>query len=249
MKWLPMNQAQPDPGNAELAMHVLNRPVAVRARPRRRESIHAPANRPTNYARSLFHVASAGVALSCIELLRAPVALLAIAVGWAAFAWTCEVARRVSPWVNARLMRLFGPVAHAHETHRVNSATWYATALVLLALTGSTVLCATGVVVLGVGDPIAALVGRRWGRTKLVHGRSLEGTLAFVVSAGTVMFVLLTLLHGPLSLQARLLLATGAAVAGALAELFSVHVDDNLSVPVSAAAGAWLVATLANVAL
>lgn len=158
-------------------------------------SIHVPSLRPTNYARNLFHITSAVAAVISIELLSNPHVLLAIAIAWAAFAWTCEISRRRSPRINALLMKVFGSVAHPHEAHRVNSATWYATALVLLALTQSTVLCVAGVAVLGLGDPMAALVGRRFGRVRLMHGRSLEGTLAFIVSGSLATFALLTVFH------------------------------------------------------
>lgn len=202
--------------------------------------IHVPALRPTNYSRNLFHAGSALAAVVTIELVRNPVTLLAIAVVWAAFAWTCEVSRRLSPAVNVQLMRVFGKVIHPHEIHRVNSATWYATALVLLALTQSTVLCAMAVVVLGVGDPLAALIGRRYGRVRLLHGRSLEGSLAFVLSAAAITFLMLRLGHLELGLGQAMLVAGAAALAGALAELFSLRIDDNFSIPLSAASGGAL---------
>lgn len=207
----------------------------------RAEAVHVPSLRPTNYARSLMHVGAALAALLAIEVSPSPWLVLALALGFASVAWTCEVVRRRSVRVNAWLMRLFGPVAHQHEHQRVNSATWYATALVALAATGSSVLPAVAVTVLGVGDPMAGLVGRRFGRHRLVHGRSLEGTLAFFASAALAAFVLLRALHGTeLSLTTSLAVAVTASLAGALAELFSLRLDDNLSVPLSAAAGAAL---------
>lgn len=210
-------------------------------------SIHVPSLRPTNYARSLFHVTSATVAVIAIELLASPSILLGVAVAWAAFAWGCEISRRLDPRINTLLMKFFGPVAHAHEAHRVNSATWYATALVLLALTGSTVLCVAGVAVLGLGDPMAALVGRRFGRIRLLHGRSLEGTLAFVLSATLATFALLMVFHASLGVGVSLALALAAGTAGAIAELVSLRIDDNFSIPLSAAAGVAFVATLVGV--
>ncbi|MFZ5444195.1 MAG: diacylglycerol/polyprenol kinase family protein [Myxococcota bacterium] len=211
-------------------------------------SIHVPNLRPTNYARSLFHVASATFAVFAIEWLASPGILLGIAVAWAAFAWTCEISRRLDPRINTLLMKFFGPVAHEHEAHRVNSATWYATALVLLALTRSTTLCVAGVAVLGVGDPMAALVGRRFGRIRLLHGRSLEGTLAFVLAGSLATFGLLVLFHGAMGVGAALVLALAAGIAGAIAELVSLRVDDNFSIPLSAGAGVALMATLLGVA-
>lgn len=213
-------------------------------------SIHVPSLRPTNYARSLMHLTSCAIAVTSIELLGTGRALLAVAVAWGLFVWTCEISRRLSPKVNERLMAFFGPFAHAHEAHRVNSATWYATALVLLALTGSQVVALSGAVVLGIGDPIAGLIGRRFGRIKLLHGRSLEGSTAFFLSAGLVTFTLLVLLHGAaLGVGGALAVAAGAAFVGALAELVSLRVDDNFSIPVTAGAAAWAVGALLHLPL
>ncbi len=195
------------------------------------ESIHVPSLRPTNYARNLFHLTSAIGAVLTIEFVNSPKILLAVAVAWATFAWALEAARRFNPRLNTLLMKLFGAVAHPHEAHKVNSATWYATALVLVALTQSTVLCVAAVAVLGVGDPLAALVGRRFGRIRLMHGRSLEGTLAFVVSATLATFALFAAFHPALGLGLAFGLAMAAGLAGALAELVSLRVDDNFSIP------------------
>ena len=151
--------------------------------------------------------------------------------------------------MNVLVMKVFNPVAHPHEVQRVNSATWYTTALLLLASTQSTLLCVTGVVVLGIGDPIAALVGRRFGRIKLLHGRSLEGTVAFAISATVATFVAFLIFHSSMGLGMALGLAAAASIAGALAELFSLRVDDNFSIPLSAAAGVVVMTTLLQVAI
>ena len=105
-------------------------------------------------------------------------------------------------------------------------------------------LVAVGVLVLGLADPAAALVGRRFGRTKLVNGRSLEGSTAFVVTAALAGLVLVRLYFPELGWGAALALAMGGAVPGALTELYSQRLDDNLTIPVAAGACAWLVASL-----
>lgn len=211
-------------------------------------SIHVPSLRPTNYARNVFHITSALCVAALLMVLNNPPLALGIAVTFAIAAWTTEISRRVSPRINGMVMKVFNPVAHPHEVQRVNSATWYTTALVLLAATQSTLLCVAGVVVLGIGDPIAALVGRRFGRTKLLHGRSLEGTLAFAVSATVATFVAFMVFQASLGVGVALGLAAAAAISGALAELFSLRVDDNFSIPLSAAAGVALVTALLHVA-
>jgi dolichol kinase len=144
-------------------------------------------------------------------------------------------------------MRILGPIAHPHEHRRVNSATWYCTALALLALAFDPVPSAIGLAALGVGDPLAAIVGRRFGRVKLMHGRSLEGTLSFALAA-TLAGTLAAKLFAPdLAWSLALLVAAAGGLAGALAELLSLHIDDNFSVPMVGAGAATVVASLLGV--
>ncbi len=209
----------------------------------RASSVHVPSLRPTNYTRNVFHVMSAGLGVALVELAPAQIAI-AVAIAVAAIGWGMEASRRVSTRANSALMKLFGPVAHPHEAHRINSATWYVTALVMLSLTEARVACALALVALGLGDPAAAIVGRRWGRHKIVNGRSVEGSLAFVAAAAIGGAALLALGLG-LALGPAILVAIAAGATGAFAELVSRHVDDNLSVPVLA----WCGAAIALVAI
>lgn len=204
------------------------------------EDIHVPSLRPTNYARNVLHVASATSALLALELAPSWSVAIGIAATVAALGLSLEISRRVSPRVNDFCMWLFGRTAHPHEAYRVNSATWYAVAVLLLALAQSAVPAAIALVVLGVGDPIAAIVGRRWGRVRLVHGRSLEGTLAFAVSGGLAALGYVALLHPEVALGHAALAAACGAVVGAITELFSRRVDDNFSIPLAAFSAAYL---------
>ncbi len=213
----------------------------------RAEKIHVPTLRPTNWARSSFHVAGAALAILLIEIIPTPLLLTCAALTYAGTFWLLELGRRRSGAVNVALMKFFKPIAHAHEATRVNSSTWYATALVLLTLTRSPVLCLVAVGILGVGDPLAAFVGRRFGKIRLLHGRSLEGTVTFFVSGALIAVALLRLFHPTLGLAATLAISIAAAAFGAIAELLSLRVDDNLSVPLAAALGGalamWLLQT------
>ncbi len=205
------------------------------------EAVHVPALRPTNYRRSLLHATSGFVAFTIITLLPSTAWLVSIGSVFIVYAWSMEWLRRRSPAFNERLMTFYGPVAHPHEWHRVNSGTWYCTALFILAMTGSPLVCSIGVLVLGVGDPAAALVGRRWGRIKLVNGRSLEGTLTFVLTGILVSAPLCAFVYPEVGFRLILALTGVGAVAGALAELLSSRIDDNLTIPVATGLAAWAV--------
>jgi dolichol kinase len=200
-------------------------------------AVASRAFRPTNVTRSLFHLASGAVTLALLRLLPGRAWLVAASAAFVAAAWTMEAARRRSAAVNERLMRFFGPVAHPHERHRVNSSTWYVTALLALALLAPRRAAEIGVVVLAVADPVAGLVGRRFGRTRLRAERSLEGTLAFVAAGVLAALAWIAASHA-LPWSSAVALSVAAAAAGALAELASTRLDDNFTIPIAAAAAA-----------
>jgi len=133
----------------------------------------------------------------------------------------------------------FKIVAHPREVHHVNSATWLATSVAVLALTYSPIVALVALAVVTFADPAAATIGRKWGRTTLVHGRSLEGSLSFFAVGTLAPLAGLLLFHSDvLSVTASLVVCASAALTGGVAELVSRRLDDNLTVPMSAAVGA-----------
>lgn len=193
--------------------------------------------RPANFTRSLFHVGCATFALALLRFLPGRSWIIAVAATFAIAGWTMELTRRRSPAVNARLMALFSSVAHPHERHGVNSSTYYVTALLLLSIFAPLRAAEVGVVVLGLADPAAGLIGRRFGRTRLRESRSLEGTLGFVVVGALAAAGWLALVHASaVAVPALLILAAVGGVAGAVTELFSTRLDDNFTIPVAVAA-------------
>jgi dolichol kinase len=204
----------------------------------RKAEIHVPSLRPKNYLRNVYHVANASTCIALLEF--APWwFLIGLSSTAAVLAWTMELARSRSPRLNAWFMtKLFAKVAHPHEGHRVNSATWFATAIAVLAMTQQLLPCLVALITLGVGDPLAAIVGRRWGRVRWFHGRSVEGTLTFATSAALAGALYVHGVHGGTWPHA-ITLALGGAILGAVAELLSHKLDDNLTVPLAAWLGAF----------
>lgn len=204
---------------------------------------HDTTDRPANHRRTAFHI---GAAVFCLGLVMwLPVgALKWISGSFAVTSWSLEITRRCSPAWNEHLVRFFAPIAHPSERYVVNSSTWYMTALLLLSLTHDRVLCTVGVAVLGFGDPAAAWIGRRWGRTRLPKSRTLEGSLGFVAVATIMAWAMLSLVVPEVPGLLALQLAAVGATLGAVAEVVSGRIDDNISIPVAAAAGVWLVSGL-----
>lgn len=211
--------------------------VALRA-----QAIDVPSLRPTNYTRTLFHVTSATVCIVLLEILLPLWVLPWITGGFALMCWTLEITRRRSAWWNDQLMEFafFKRVAHPRERHQVNSSTWYVTALFILALIQAPALAVVALAVLGLADPAAAVVGRRWGRTRIAQNRSLQGSLTFFFTGTIASWAALLAFHPVAGLGGSLAIAAGATLAGATAELLSKKLDDNITVPLSAAVGTWL---------
>ena len=198
-----------------------------------------PVARPANATRSLFHIASGAMSLALLRLMPGRSSLIAVATGFAILAWSLEGLRRVSPAINNLLMRILSPIAHPRERYQVNSSTWYGTALLILALFFPLRAAEVGVVVLALADPAAGLIGRRFGRTRIRAGRSLEGTLTVGVAGSIGALAALAVFH-PMPWSSRIILALAGAVAGAVAELVSTRFDDNFTIPLTAALAASL---------
>ena len=210
-------------------------------------SVPVPALRPTNYGRSLFHVGMGLFTLCLIQFVLDPRGLILASVPFAIFCWAMEALRVKYDVITRVFMVFMGRIAHPHEHHRANSATWYATALALLSLTVTPMVGAVAVMVLAVADPMAALIGRRWGRTRLCQGRSLEGSAAFVVAGVIITAATLAIFYPGLGAGAMLLTALLASLFGAVAELVSGRLDDNFTIPLAAGAGAALALTILGI--
>ncbi len=212
--------------------------VAVRLRTLQ---VEVPDLRPTNWKRSAVHATNGLVSLACLEFFMSRPAIQWLTIALLTWVVVAETTRRYIPAVNAALMRFFAPIAHPHESHRMNSASWYGIALFILAFTSSTMACSLAVIVLGIADPAAAIIGRRYGSIKLRAGRSLEGSLTFVLVGFVVSLAVLATLYAHLPVGAAVVIALAASVSGAVAEVFSSRwLDDNLTIPVVVAAAVSL---------
>lgn len=105
-------------------------------------------------------------------------------------------------------------------------------AAVLVNLLFPPAIAAASLAVMLTGDAAAALCGRKFGRHKIVNGKSLEGTLSFVV----VGFLFLSIV-GAICAQGKWFYLAGAAatILAAVVELFTAQlkIDDNFTIPVT----------------
>jgi dolichol kinase len=195
----------------------------------------------SNYARNVFHMAMGLTGVLVYEYLLSYRQTSLLILSLCALFLTLEVLRRFFPrWNDFMVDRLFGAISRPWERHQVNSSTYYAIGLAMVTLCFPKPAAQVGVLVLAFGDPVATLAGKAWGRWKIWKEKSFVGSGAFVLSSFAVTSAFLFLVPNALTPGSRIALALSVSLAGAVAELFSDRVDDNLTVPLLCAEVAYL---------
>lgn len=180
--------------------------------------------------RRAFHAGN-GIILACLpgmSGLPRP-AVLASLAGVLVLLVAFDVARLRVPRLNALFFRLFPSFASPREVRRVASSTWFVLGVLLAYALFPWHVAVPAVLVLALADPAAGVLGRYAGRHRVGKG-TLEGGLAFLLVA-------LAVLTPSAGWAPALVVAAGVT----LVELLPWRLDDNLTIPVAAAAFLWMV--------
>lgn len=200
-----------------------------------------PSLKPRNLWRNVFHASMGVGAVLAYELLLSREGLIVVGLSMLTLFICMDLLRRLTPAWNERFVdRVFSAISRPGEAHRIPSATFYVASLTLGVWLLPQSAIQIGALVLALGDPVASLVGRRYGRVKLFGEKSVAGTLAFFVVATLAVAVFASLALPGLGLGRTMGLAVIVAAAGALAELLSYRLDDNFTVPMAAGLAALL---------
>jgi diacylglycerol kinase (CTP) len=152
---------------------------------------------------------------------------LSVLAGLFVFTACVETARLSSPRINEFFFRRFKSFLRDNEKSRPTGTPWYVLGAGLTLFLYDVPVGAYAVVFLACGDVTATMVGERWGRTKIVSGKSLEGTAAFIVAA----LIAGTALDAFFYPVPAVVFVVGAVVAAAV-ELLPPRINDNLAIPV-----------------
>ena len=108
---------------------------------------------------------------------------------------------------------------------RLTGSIFYVAGCLLVILFFDRLVAIASIFVLAVSDPLSSIVGSAWGRGRFL-GKSIEGTAAFFLSSVIILACF------PFTIPSLF----AAAAAASAAELFSSRfIDDNFSIPVTAA--------------
>lgn len=187
--------------------------------------------KPHNLRRSLFHAGS-GVAwaVAYAYVFDRTQMLLALCTFLVLFGID-DAMRRWFPDRRGRFaIAVFRLLSRPSESAKIASSTWYTVGMLIGVLTLPDHAFLTGLLVLALADPSAALVGRRWGGRRLYRDKSVLGTATFFAVAMVITVVVATR-HAPdMGMIAGVGTAIIIACAGTIAELLGDHVQDNVSI-------------------
>ena len=191
---------------------------------------HREGARPLKWGRIALHLGGGLLAAALIAESAMPISWQVFTFSFAGILLTLDFLRFSAPKFNVGLVKRLEWFAQEHEANRLTSATWFWLAMSVVALSGDRSAYLATLVTLSVGDPAGSIVGRKVRSPTLVHGRTVGGTLAFFIAASFMVGVLFLRLPVEVSIIRLSLVVVGASALGALLELYTAKLDDNLTV-------------------
>ncbi|WP_457742209.1 diacylglycerol/polyprenol kinase family protein [Thermococcus sp.] len=154
--------------------------------------------------------------------------------------WRDSIKRRLGiyapPEVMERIERLethINDITREHERNRVAAHIYFATASFAVVYFFPKNVAIGSIALATLGDALAAIVGKTFGRHRFSNGKSVEGSLAYFLTG----LAILTPLVG-------LPLAFVGSFAGTIAEFYNLPPDDNFSNQLAVAVAIYLASLL-----
>jgi dolichol kinase/sugar lactone lactonase YvrE len=197
---------------------------AQAAAERMREEAQAAAERVRYEApRKAVHLAAIVIPLGILHLPLAWAKRILI-VGAAALL-VADLVKIHHPKLRSYFTAFFGHLLRRHERTEITGSTYMVVSSLVVVYLFEREVAAAALIYLIVGDTLAAMVGKAWGRTPLFR-KSLEGFLAMLVASFGAAWLLVPGLSPGV-------LAAGA-MAAAIVEVLPIPVDDNFRIPLVA---------------
>jgi dolichol kinase len=177
------------------------------------------------YYRKIFHLFGSIVAVGYL-IIPEKTLYLKILVGVLIPFLLVDIIRLTIPSMNKLFFRIFSRITAEKDTYQLNGSTYYLISSILAILLFPREIAIAAMLYLSLGDSIAAIIGKRFGKIK-IYNKTLEGSLACFLLC---FFISLTLFNWKIALV--------GALSATIVELFSsgdfrtlLLFDDNLLIP------------------
>ena len=155
-----------------------------------------------------------------------------------------EMARFFNPRVNTWFIEWLGMLLKPGEEKKITAATYLAVTSLVVLLLFELEIASLALLFLAFGDPLAGLVGKRFGRLRWnrwfkkgmasASGKSLEGASAFLVASLSIATLLWTK-----DIYVTLWPAAVGAAVATIVEFLPIPLEDNATVPLASALVMW----------
>ena len=196
--------------------------------------------------RKIWHMATGLIGLAFYQKTKVSTeTFAAMLLAFSAASFLFEYLRLKNEMINHLVLKVMKPVMRESERNSISGLPFYALGVSLSLFFFPERLAVLSVLFLIFADPIASFCGILFGRDKILPNKSLQGTIA-AFSVCYIVTLVYGLIHTAPSMN-LLIFSIVAGVIGAISELCSQFVDDNLCIPVISGAGLFLINFLVNV--
>lgn len=124
---------------------------------------------------------------------------------------------------NERLFNIFSYVLKEKERNKLLTTTWFLLSVFLAVVLFAKDIAITAMLFLIFGDAASAFFGERFGRIRIIGNRSLEGSLAFLVTC----LIIGIIINFTKVVNLSWLVIVIGALSAAVTELLPLPIDDN----------------------
>lgn len=149
-----------------------------------------------------------------------------------------DVLRQSIPTLNNFVFKVLGPIMREQERNKLAGTSWLLIGVTIIVFLFSDDVVTLSLLFLALGDPVASLIGVKYGKDKIVGNKTLQGTIA----AFTVCFIISTIYfyYQNFMTDRILIVSVIAGLIGALSELIPIlKLDDNFTYPVLSSSLLW----------
>lgn len=189
-----------------------------------------PHRNDTHLARRLWHFTGVMSMFWAYFYLPREVSLR-IAFYGSGFLVTLDLLRLRYEFLNKRLTWLFRPFLRESEKRRPTGSTFMLIGVSIIIYFFPKPVTLLSLLFFSLADPMAAFIGTRYGKDKLIGSKSLQGTLAAFVVCFVLTLIYCIALH--LMTERLVIVAVVCGMIGAISELVPIgNLDDNFIFPV-----------------
>lgn len=189
-------------------------------------------------ARKIWHIVGVfGIFLAYV-LLPEMVSSLILAIAVIIFL-PIDFLRHKYPALNDWMVHAFKPIMRTHEIHKIAGTTYLLSGVSVIVAFFPRPVVALTLLFLAFADPIASLVGIKFGKDKVFGHKSIQGFMAAFVVCAIATSIYLSYYN--IMFDRIIIVSLLAGLIGALAELVPIgKIDDNFTLPVLSGAGLYI---------